>query len=164
MIIASAVWASEPLRALARHHVAVAASAKLPVAAWGPVSRALGTMTSRTSLPPGRADLGGRRPTPAIERPVFGASGDLRSSAVVVGMRLQTLRLRQRVRYGGGRRASGSGQSCAVPAGAVIEWYANVPLGLEQGFTLTSRPAVHGPRPLTLAIALSAAGRRHVLA
>jgi hypothetical protein len=39
--------------------------------------------------------------------------------------------------------------------GPLIEWYANGPLGLEQGFTLKTRPAVLGAEPLTLALDLS---------
>jgi hypothetical protein len=39
--------------------------------------------------------------------------------------------------------------------GAVDEWYANGPLGLEQGFTVSARVPGHEHGPLTLSIALS---------
>jgi len=39
--------------------------------------------------------------------------------------------------------------------GALNEWYANGPLGIEQGFTLTERPAGSPLDPLTLTLALS---------
>jgi hypothetical protein len=39
--------------------------------------------------------------------------------------------------------------------GTVSEWYANGPLGLEQGFTLRTPPAGQGTGPLTLALKLS---------
>jgi hypothetical protein len=35
------------------------------------------------------------------------------------------------------------------------EWYANGPLGLEQGFTIPTAPGGHAPGPLTLSVALS---------
>jgi hypothetical protein len=39
--------------------------------------------------------------------------------------------------------------------GAVREWYVNGPLGVEQGFTLTTRPAGAGPASVRLALRLS---------
>jgi hypothetical protein len=39
--------------------------------------------------------------------------------------------------------------------GALTEWYVNGPLGLQQGFTLTSRPGTESDNPLTLALAFS---------
>jgi nucleoside-specific outer membrane channel protein Tsx len=48
-----------------------------------------------------------------------------------------------------------TGRRVVYRHGSLTEWYANGPLGLEQGFTLAARPA--GPRsgPLTLALRLS---------
>ena len=43
--------------------------------------------------------------------------------------------------------------------GSLREWYANGPLGLEQGFTLTARPAGQRVGPLTLALSLSGNAR-----
>jgi len=43
----------------------------------------------------------------------------------------------------------------AYPHGSVREWYANGPLGLEQGFTIPHAPSGHPTGPLTLAMALS---------
>ena len=39
--------------------------------------------------------------------------------------------------------------------GGLVEWYRNGPLGLEQGFTLTRRPAGRRVGPLTLAMAVN---------
>ncbi len=44
----------------------------------------------------------------------------------------------------------------------VVEWYANGPAGLEQGFTLSTRPAGAAGRPVALALALSGGLRAHV--
>src|SRR5271170_629535 len=41
----------------------------------------------------------------------------------------------------------------------VSEWYANGPLGLEQGFTIFSAPKARGAGPLTLSIALTGNAR-----
>jgi trimeric autotransporter adhesin len=46
--------------------------------------------------------------------------------------------------------------------GGVDEWYANGPLGIEQGFTLAARPRVSDNGPLTLSLALSGNARRAV--
>ena len=46
--------------------------------------------------------------------------------------------------------------------GGVQEWYANGPLGLEQGFTLPRRPSGGGGGPLTLALGLPAGTRARV--
>lgn len=44
----------------------------------------------------------------------------------------------------------------AFVRGGLREWYANGPLGLEQGFSLTGRPPLGGGGPLTLALGLPA--------
>ncbi len=51
----------------------------------------------------------------------------------------------------------------AVAYPGVVEWYAAGPLGIEQGFTVTRRPAGGGPGPLTLALRLGG-GLRPVFA
>ncbi len=40
----------------------------------------------------------------------------------------------------------------------VLEWYANGPAGLEQGFTVTARPQGSGGQPLTLSVMMIGAG------
>ena len=63
--------------------------------------------------------------------------------------------------YDGSLRAAGAVAPVAranrvdFRRGAVDEWYANGPLGLEQGFTFAPRPSGRRDGPLTLSLALS---------
>jgi len=61
---------------------------------------------------------------------------------------------------GGALRAAQPGEAIAASEGRVevrrpgiVEWYVNGPRGLEQGFTLTDRPAGRGPLVVELAVA-----------
>ena len=124
--------------------------ASLPLAAQGPVSAALGQDAPAYRV----ADL--RAGNPAQDLSIGFSRRGVRvvSGAAQLGMTLSG--------YGYGSalepvepvvpRASGSHVSYAH--GALTEWYANGPLGLEQGFDLAARP---GPAagPLTLSLALS---------
>jgi hypothetical protein len=49
-----------------------------------------------------------------------------------------------------------AGNRVSYRRGALTEWYANGPLGLEQGFTLAARPPGREAGPLTVALALAA--------
>jgi hypothetical protein len=124
--------------------------ASLPLAAQGPVSAALGQDA------PAYRVTGLRAGNPAQDfRIGFSRHGvKVASGAGRLGMTLSA--------YGYGSalepvesvvpRASGSRVRYAY--GGLTEWYANGPLGLEQGFDLAARP---GPAvgPLTLSLALS---------
>jgi hypothetical protein len=132
---------------------------RLPLAVWGPVSRALGHDDPSYRAAAAGSGLIVRNPRQRVSAQ-FSASGvTIRSGAVVVGMRLQ--------RYGYGSALgtvaavapAAAGNRVLYRRGPVSEWYTNGPLGLEQGFTLTGRPAVHGAGPLTLALTLSGNAR-----
>jgi hypothetical protein len=86
----------------------------------------------------------------------FGRSGvSIRSGSTRVGLRLSAV----------GNRASLSAVGAVAPRGrdnrvvysraGLQEWYANGPLGLEQGFTLARAPAGHPGGALTLSMTLS---------
>ncbi len=131
----------------------------LPRAAQGPVSAALGADRAAYRA---RADRGGFRATSPRQhlRSSFTSSGvSVSAGAAHIGLGLRA------VGYGSALAAVG-----AVPPSAranrvlyahagVSEWYANGPLGLEQGFTLAHAPAGTAPGPLTLSIALSGNAR-----
>ena len=65
--------------------------------------------------------------------------------------------------YGSGRRLQAvsmarpvaRGNRVAYDRGGLVEWYANGPLGLEQGFTIPARPAGAGDGALKLSLAVS---------
>jgi hypothetical protein len=131
----------------------------LPLTAQGPISAALG------------ADLAGYRVTRTTHGLTAFSPGQRvhaqfsRSGVVVdshggeVGMRLGA------VGYGE-RRTSVAAVAPTATANRVnyahpgiTEWYANGPLGLEQGFTVLRPPAGRQTGPLTLSIAISGAAR-----
>ena len=127
----------------------------VPVAARGPVSAALGGDSPAYRV---SADHGGFRAASPAQHlsTTFTSSG----ASVTSGATRVALSLR-----GIGYGSSLTSVAAAAPDPHVnrvlyahpglSEWYANGPLGLEQGFTITRAPAGHAAGPLTLAIALS---------
>jgi hypothetical protein len=136
----------------------------LPQAAQGPVSAAVGADIHDYRV---RATTGGFRASNPAQR----LSVSFTSSGVAVASGSTRLGLSLRgVGYGPALTALAS-----VPAHAggdrvvyvhpgVSEWYANGPLGLEQGFTVDKAPAGHPAGPLTLSIALSGNARASLAA
>ena len=127
----------------------------LPLTAQGPVSRALGADEPAYRV---RAWQGGFA---AVSRAQdlsvsFDRAGvSVSSGATRVGLSLQA------VGYGGALTTLGAiaprirANRVVYPHPDLSEWYANGPLGLEQGFTIPAAPPGHPAGALTLAIALS---------
>ena len=127
-------------------------SARVPEAAQLAVSRGLGSADHSYWV---RRVAGGF----AASSPAQGLSARFARGAVTVRVGKERLGLAAR---------SVSRAGLAVPLGEVrpsvrrnrasysrsglLEWYANGPMGLEQGFTLTRRPAGHGAVSLNLAL------------
>jgi len=135
------------------------ASLSLPAAARGPVSAALGAGLRAYRVLSARGGLTAANPAQRLGASFDAAGVTLRSGSTSVGLRLLGV---------------GSGRSLVALAAAapsaranrviyehpdVREWYANGPLGLEQGFTITRAPTGAGDGPLTLAIALTGNAR-----
>ena len=90
----------------------------------------------------------------------FSTAGvSIRSGTLTVGLQLRGYGYGERVRALAAVAPTRGREPCALPPRLVSEWYANGPLGLEQGFTLTARPASRGAGPLTLALVLSGNAR-----
>ncbi len=132
---------------------------RLPLAAQGPVSAALGADGAAYRA---RADRGGFTATSAPQhlRTSFTSSGvSVSAGAAHIGLGLRA------VGYGSALGAVGAvaprarANRVLYPRAGVSEWYANGPLGLEQGFTVAHAPAGTPAGPLTLSIALSGNAR-----
>ena len=130
----------------------------LPLTAQGPVSGAMGADNPyRVSASNG----GFAAASPAQRLSVrFDRSGvSLSSGGTHVGLSLQA------VGYGATLSALGTvapgakGNRVLYARRGLSEWYANGPLGLEQGFTIHSAPAGRQDGPLTLSMALSGNAR-----
>jgi hypothetical protein len=144
---------SRPASTVVRSHVqAQAGLLSLPVAARGPVSSALGRDQAAYRL----AGLLARNPAQGFSA-WFGRSG----VAITAGSASFEI----------GLRALGRGSVLrAVPSvapitgangvsyrrGGLREWWANGPLGLEQGFDISARPVGSGALTLSLAVPASA--------
>jgi trimeric autotransporter adhesin len=122
----------------------------LPVAAQGPISAALG------SDRPAYRVRGLRAANPAQHlRVLFARRGvSVRSGGAGVTMALLALGHGELLRPLGAVVPRVSGNRVGYPYGSLTEWFANGPLGLEQGFALAARPR-GGSGPLTLSLMLS---------
>ena len=128
---------------------------KLPLAAQALVSRVVGR------------DEGAYRATvsalgPSVENPRHGFEArfsgrgvQVRSGAARLGLRLRAYGYGQALRPVAPAAPRPQANRVVYQRGALVEWYANGPLGLEQGFTLKAPPARRAGGPLTLLLALS---------
>jgi hypothetical protein len=127
----------------------------LPAAAEAPVSAIVGrTDQAYRALPSGHEYVlrnGGQR-----LRGFFGISGAVFSSgAARLGMRLTSYGHGDRLRAVTAARPRADANRVVYRHRGLVQWYANGPLGIDQGFTLP-RPPLGGARgDLTLSLALS---------
>jgi hypothetical protein len=127
----------------------------LPLAAQGPVSAALGADSAAYRFRAHEGGLTASSPTQHLAMSFAGSGISLSSGATHVGLRLRG------IGYGNSLTALGA-VAPRIHANRVLyarpglsEWYANGPLGLEQGFTVARAPARHLAGPLTISMTLS---------
>ena len=129
-------------------------STRLPVAAQGLVSRVIGR-----DDPAYRVTAGDRGPTLVNRRQRLRAGFSSRGVSIRSGSDALSLTFD---RYGYGDRLArvaatrprADANRVSFDRGAVSEWYANGPVGLEQGFDLSAPPAGRGAGPLTIGLRL----------
>ena len=127
----------------------------IPLAARGPVSAALGGDSPAYRVSADRGALRAASPAQHLSTTFTSSGASVTSGATRVALSLR----------GVGYGSSLSSVAAVAPDPhenhvlyahpGLSEWYANGPLGLEQGFTIARSPAGHAAGPLTLAIALS---------
>jgi hypothetical protein len=131
------------------------ASSRLPLAAEATISRVLGRDGDVFRATATERGLTLRNPGEHLVARFRPAGVDLTSRSLHLRLSLRAWG------YGGSLRSLPPAQPQAVAnrvtyrRGPVSEWYANGPLGLEQGFTLQAPQRRRGTGPLTLAIALA---------
>jgi FG-GAP repeat len=161
LVIGTAVHESFPGRRFAgathvrAHRFSHAGLLSLPVAAQAPVSTALGAEIQAYRV----SRLGGgftaSSPTQRLSTSFTRSGVSVRSGITKVGLSLLA------VGYGSTLAAlaqvapSAHANRVLYRHPGLDEWYANGPLGLEQGFTIPRAPSGHTDRPLTLSMALS---------
>jgi hypothetical protein len=141
------------------HGAAPQGLSSLPLAAQGPVSAAIAADSAAYRVRAGRGGLTAVSPAQRLSSS-FSSSG----VSVIAGATRVSLSLRG-VGYGSSLAALGSVAPTAhanrvlYEHAGLSEWYANGPLGLEQGFTLARAPAGDPTQPLTLSMAISGNAR-----
>jgi hypothetical protein len=131
----------------------------LPPAARGPVSAALGADSPAYGVSATAAGFTASSPAQHLSSSFTSSGVSVATGATRLGLSLRG------VGYGSALTALGSvapradGNRVFYAHPGVSEWYANGPLGLEQGFTIARQPAGRVAGALTLAIALSGNAR-----
>ena len=159
-VVAAALAVMVAAGPVAREQVSrSAASARLPVAAWGPVSGALGRDDPAYGAAGAGARFVARGPRQRLWAQFSPAGVSIRSGAVLLGVRLRGYGYGDRLEALGAVAPTARANRVLYRHGSLSEWYANGPLGLEQGFTWAARPAGRRIGPLTLALSLSGNAR-----
>ncbi len=127
----------------------------LPLGAQGPISQALGAENPAYRIGAFKGGFAASSPAQRLSSRFARSGVALSSGGTHVGLSLRA------VGYGSSLRALGA-VAPRVKAGHVVyeraglsEWYANGPVGLEQGFTIPKALSAHPAGPLTLSMALS---------
>lgn len=132
---------------------------QLPVAARATVSGALGSADHRYLVSPSAGGFQALNPGQRL-RVGFERTGvRLSSGAARFGLSLGALGYGHSLRAVGAALSGAEANRVTYTGDGVSEWYANGPLGLEQGFTVSSAPAGSQSGPLTLALVLSGNAR-----
>jgi hypothetical protein len=150
VILAAAVWSQSTASTASQRKPSRPRVARIPTAAQGAISAALGYEQASYRVRGLRADNSTQRFGAAFSHDgVRIASGSARVRFRLLSYgRDSAMRVARRV----SPRVSANRVDYARPG--VDEWYANGPLGLEQGFDVTARPQA-ARAPLTLAFGLS---------
>ena len=130
----------------------------LPLAAQAPVSAALGHDDRAYRV----TALQALNPAQHLRASFSRAGVTVASGRARLGMTLSAYGYASSHQVVGFARPRASANRVSYAHGALTEWYANGPLGIEQGFDVATRPGA-GTGPLTLSLALSgdlAAGLR----
>jgi hypothetical protein len=131
----------------------------LPLAARGPISELLGRGSASYVV----RDLRAANPAQGLHVAFSSRGVSVASAKATLGLRLSAYGYGDSLRPVAPVAPRVAVNRVTYAHGALTEWYANGPLGLEQGFTLASRPgAASGPLKLSLSLTGGVAARmRH---
>src|SRR3954453_18523310 len=136
-------------------HTSHAAYAHLPLPAKALVSRTLARDDRSFAATPVAGGLGVRNAHHHLSARFSHGGGFVRSGSARFGLSLHAYGYAGRLRTLAPATPRADHNRVSYRRPGLSEWYANGPLGLEQGFTLQTPPAAHRSGPLTLALALS---------
>src|SRR5215472_9094800 len=144
-------------------HARPQAGRPLPVAAWGPLSRALGRDDPAYRAAAAARGLTAANPAQRLRAWFAGGGALIRSGPLAVGLGLRGVGSGPRLALVRSVTPVTAGNRVTFRYGRISEWFANGPLGLERGFTLTAPAPGQAGGPLTLAMALSGNARAAML-
>jgi hypothetical protein len=144
-------------------HARPQAGRPLPVAAWGPLSRALGRDDPAYRAAATARGLTAANPAQRLRAWFAGGGVLVRSGPLAVGLGLRGAGFGPRLAAVPTAAPVAAGNRVTFRYGRISEWFANGPAGLEQGFTLTGPAPGRAGGPLTLALALSGNARPAML-
>src|ERR1022692_1856376 len=127
----------------------------LPLAAQGPVSAALGADGQAYWVSRSEGGFGASSSAQRLSARFARWGVSVRSGSTQLGVSLLAVGYGSALVPVGQVAPSAHGNRVLYRHSGLSEWYANGPLGVEQGFTITRAPAGRADGPLTLAIALS---------
>ncbi len=129
--------------------------ASLPLTAQGAISGVLGSAEHAYRVSVAGAGYRALNPAQGLQTR-FARSGVLiETGTAQLGLSLSALGYGASLVPLGGASPRARANRVEYRRPGLSEWYANGPLGVEQGFTIARAPAGHAPGPLTLALALS---------
>ncbi len=135
----------------------------LPTGLQAAASAALGAASTAYATSPGRAGFAAGNPAQRL-RLRFGADGvQVHSAHATMGLALNAIGEGSSLRAVGRIAPSSRGNRVTYRHSGFTEWFANGPLGLEQGFSIQRDPSRIGRGPLTLVMGLSGAMQPSVL-
>jgi hypothetical protein len=163
-LLAVALWQSLPDRGRAMAPAALGRRSagfsregllSLPLAARGPVSATLGANAPVYRVSTSSGGFAAVNPAQRLRSSFDGAGASLTSGTTHVGLSLKAVGYASSLRAVGAVAPRANANRVLYAWPGVSEWYANGPLGVEQGFTVARAPSWHPVGPLTLALALS---------
>ncbi len=127
----------------------------LPLAAQGPVSAALGADRAGYRVSGAGGVISASNPAQRLHATFTAAGVSVAAGSARLGLSLQAVGYRSSLKVVGAVTPVAHGNRVTYSHSSVSEWYANGPLGVEQGFTLAHAPTGQDTGPLTLSLALS---------
>jgi hypothetical protein len=127
----------------------------LPAAARGPLSSALGDDSPAYRISVSPRGLSAANPAQHLSSSFTSSGVSVSSGATRLSLSLRGVGYGSSLRALGGVAPHAHGNRVLYTYPGLSEWYANGPLGLEQGFTIDTAPTVRPAGPLTLSITLA---------
>jgi hypothetical protein len=127
----------------------------LPLAARGSVSAALGADSRAYRARSGGRGVSAANPKQRLSASFTSAGVSVNSGAMRLGLSVRGVGFGSSLTSPATAMPRARGNRIMYSRPGLSEWYANGPLGLEQGFTVGAAPSGHVAGPLTVSLALS---------